>query len=81
MKQKLNNKERNVLIKILEDYADEIINEYNIMTSFKWTRGFIDFTFKDLIKELREDEKESKILFSYEDYEILRSKLYGDDND
>lgn len=76
---KLNKKERNVLIKLLEDYANQMINETDLMTSFKWTRGFIGMTFDDLIEETCNDKKD-QVLFSYKDYGTLRDKLYGDYN-
>lgn len=76
---KLNKKERNVLIKLLEDYANQMINDTDLMTSFKWTRGFIGMTFDDLIEETYNDKKD-QVLFSYKDYGTLRDKLYGDYN-
>lgn len=78
--QKLTLKERNVLIKLLDDYYDEIVNKSELTTSFQWTRGLIGMSFDDQINQMF-NKKEIEVNFSYDDYGQLRDKLYGDLND
>jgi|TARA_R100000278_G_scaffold54862_1_gene45687 hypothetical protein len=73
-------KERNVLIKLLDDYYDEIVNKSELTTSFQWTRGLIGMSFDDQINQMF-NKKETEVNFSYDDYGQLRDKLYGDLND
>ena len=73
-------KERNVLIKLLDDYYDEIVNKSELTTSFQWTRGFIGMSFDDQINQMF-NKKETEVNFTYDDYGQLRDKLYGDSND
>lgn len=73
-------KERNVLIKLLDDYYDEIVNKSEITTSFQWTRGLIGMSFDDQINQIF-NKKETEVNFTYDDYGQLRDKLYGDSND
>ena len=77
---KLTLKERNVLIKLLDDYYDEIVNKSELTTSFQWTRGFIGMSFDDQINQMF-NKKETEVNFTYDDYGQLRDKLYGDSND
>ena len=77
---KLTLKERNVLIKLLDDYYDEIVNKSELTTSFQWTRGFIGMSFDDQINQMF-NKKETEVNFTYDDYGQLRVKLYGDSND
>ena len=73
-------KERNVLIKLLDDYYDEIVNKSKLTTSFQWTRGFIGMSFKDYINQMFNKE-ETEVNFTFKDWQQLIDKLYGDLND
>lgn len=78
--EKLTLKERNVLIKLLDDYYDEIVNKSELTISFQWTRGFIGMSFKDYINQMFNKE-ETEVNFTFKDWQHLIDKLYGDSND